>query len=159
MGTRPTPAPAPELPAELVTAAAAALPGVSRAWLAGLLRDCGAYGLTLALLVVAWVKARQPGKPARYARVALAGWLNRLRTGSLTLEDVRAEVHGRSGPSASSRPFDPAACLAPWKATVGRSCPTVRTRRSSPRFPTEGRRPGDTCPRNSGTRSRPTSRS
>jgi hypothetical protein len=101
-----------ELPAELVSAAAEAIPGASRAWLSSLLRDCGGYGLDLALLVVAWVKIRRAEKPTRYARVALGGWLNKLRAGVLTLEDVRAEVKGRAGTRGSPRPFDPAVCLA-----------------------------------------------
>ena len=113
----PPPAPAvpvvaAEVPAELVTAAAEAIPDASREWVRSLLRDCGEYGLNLALLVVAWVKIQRAEKPTRYARVALGGWLNQLRSGELTLEDVRGEVHGRSGPRAASRPFDPAACLA-----------------------------------------------
>ena len=112
----PPPAPAvpvvaAELPAELVTAAAEAIPDASREWVRSLLRDCGEYGLNLALLVVAWVKIQRAEKPTRYARVALGGWLNQLRSGELTLEDVRGEVHGRTGPRAGSRPFDPAACL------------------------------------------------
>lgn len=107
------PSPAPALPAELMAAVAEAIPGASREWLESLLRDCGGYGLDLALLVVAWVKLRRPTTPTRYARVALSGWLTKLRAGSLTLEDVRAEVRGRSGPSpASGRPFDAKACLA-----------------------------------------------
>jgi hypothetical protein len=101
-----------ELPAELISAAAEAIPGASREWVRSLLRDCGGYGLNLALLVLAWVKVRRPDKPARYARSALAGWLNKLRAGELTVEDVRAEVRGRTGPRASPRPFDPAVCLA-----------------------------------------------
>ena len=101
-----------ELPAELVAAAAEAIPGASRAWLSSLLRDCGAYGLDLALLVVAWVKVRRAEKPGRYARVALSGWLNKLRSGELTLEDVRAEVRGRPGSRGSPRPFDASVCLA-----------------------------------------------
>jgi DprA winged helix domain len=101
-----------ELPAELVAAAAEAIPDASWAWVRSLLRDCGSYGLDLALLVVAWVKIQRAEKPRRYARVALGGWLNQLRSGELTLEDVRGEVHGRTGPRAGSRPFDPAACLA-----------------------------------------------
>ena len=101
-----------EVPAELVAAAAEVIPDASRAWVRSLLRDCGEYGLNLALLVVAWVKIQRAEKPTRYARVALAGWLNQLRSGELTLEDVRGEVHGRPGPRAGSRPFDPAACLA-----------------------------------------------
>ena len=101
-----------ELPAELEAAAAGAIPGASRAWLASLLRDCGEHGLDLALLVLAWVKARRAEKPGRYARVALGGWLNKLRSGELTLEDVRAEVEGRPGGQAESRRFDPGACLA-----------------------------------------------
>jgi hypothetical protein len=101
-----------ELPAELVAAAAEAIPGASREWLRCLLRDSGGYGLDLALLVVAWVKVRRPDKPSRYARSALAGWLNKLRAGELTVEDVRAEVQGRTGPRASPRPFDPSVCLA-----------------------------------------------
>jgi len=113
---RPTGASAPpavtELPAELVAAVAEAMPGVSREWVRSLLRDCGGYGLELALLVVAWIKIQHPKKPTRYARVSLAGWLNRLRAGELTVEDVRVEVHGRSAPRASPRPFDPGACLA-----------------------------------------------
>ena len=99
-------------PAELVAAAAEALPGASREWLAGLLRDCGAYGLDLALLVMAWVKLRRPQKPARYAGVALSGWLSKLRSGAMTLEDVRSEVKGGTGPPGTRRPFDPTACLA-----------------------------------------------
>ena len=74
------------------------MPGVSREWVRSFLRDCGQYGLELALLVIAWVKARRPSKPARYARVSLAGWLIKLQAGELTVEDVRAEVHGRSVP-------------------------------------------------------------
>jgi len=101
-----------DLPAELVAAAAEAIPGASRAWVRSLLRDCGEYGLDLALLVVAWVKMRADKKPSRYARVSLSGWLNKLRAGELTLEDVRAEVHGRSSPRSSPRPFDPSVCLA-----------------------------------------------
>ena len=101
-----------ELPAELVTAVAEAIPGASRAWVSGLLSDCGEYGLDLALLVVAWVKIRRAEKPARYARVALSGWLNKLQSGVLTLEDVRAEVKGRPGSRGSPRPFDPSICLA-----------------------------------------------
>ena len=58
-----------ELPAELATAAAEAMPVASREWVRSLLCDCGAYGLELALLVIAWVKARRPDKPTRYARV------------------------------------------------------------------------------------------
>ena len=101
-----------DLPAELVSAAAEAIPGASRAWLSSLLRDCGGYGVDLALLVVAWVKIRRAEKPGRYARVALGGWLNQLRTGELTLEDVRSEVRGRSGARGSPRPFDPVSSLA-----------------------------------------------
>jgi hypothetical protein len=101
-----------DLPAELVAAAAEAIPGASPEWVRALLRDCRGYGLDLALLVVAWVKVRRPDKPSRYARSALAGWLNKLRAGELTVEDVRAEVQGRSGPRASPRPFDPSVCLA-----------------------------------------------
>jgi hypothetical protein len=101
-----------ELPPELVAAAAGAIPGASPEWVRALLRDSGGYGLDLAMLVVAWVKVRRPDKPGRYARVALGGWLNQLRAGELTLEDVRAEVQGRSGPRASPRPFDPSVCLA-----------------------------------------------
>ena len=97
--------------AELVAVAAEAIPGASRAWLASLLRDCGGYGLDLALLVLAWVKIRRAEKPSRYARVALSGWLNKLRSGELTLEDVRAEVQGRTGVRNSPRPFDPKICL------------------------------------------------
>jgi hypothetical protein len=108
----PIPTVATDLPAELVTAAAEAIPGASREWLSGLLRDCGGYGLDLALLVVAWVKIQRPAKPARYARVATSNWLTKLRAGELTLADVRAEVQGRSGPRASPRPFDPSICLA-----------------------------------------------
>jgi DNA-binding Lrp family transcriptional regulator len=111
----PTPPASPavaELPAELVKRAAEVMPEASATWLANLLHDCDTYGLELALLVVAWVKVRRPDKPTRYARVALAGWLNKLRAGAMTLEDVRVEVQGRSGPRASPRPFDPAACLA-----------------------------------------------
>ena len=89
-----------EVPAELVAAAAEVIPDASRAWVRSLLRDCGEYGLNLALLVVAWVKIQRAEKPTRYARVALAGWLNQLRSGELTLEDVRGEVHGRPGPRA-----------------------------------------------------------
>lgn len=103
-------------PAELVAAAAEAIPGASREWARGLLRDCGEYGLSLALLVLAWVKAQGPEKPTRYARVALSNWLTRLRAGELTLEDVRTEVHGRTGPRASPRPFDPTICLARLKS-------------------------------------------
>ena len=88
------------------------IPGASRAWLASLLSDCGEYGLDLALLVVAWVKVRRAEKPGRYARVALEAWLNKLRSGVLTVEDVRAEVQGRTSPQASSRPFNPSVCLA-----------------------------------------------
>jgi hypothetical protein len=110
--TAPAAPPVADLPAELVAAAAAALPGASREWARGLLRDCGEYGLSLALLVLAWVKARGPEKPTRYAHVSLSNWLTRLRAGSLTLEDVRAEVYGRTGPRASPRPFDPSICLA-----------------------------------------------
>lgn len=106
------PAVAAELPAELVTAAAEAVPGASGAWVSSLLRDCGGYGLELALLVLAWVKARRPDRPGRYARAALSGWLNRLRAGELTMADVRAEVQGPPGPRSSPRPFDPAVCLA-----------------------------------------------
>jgi hypothetical protein len=95
-----------------VAATAAAIPGASRGWLAGLLHDCGAYGLDLALLVVAWVKIRRPEKPTRYAQVALAGWLNKLRSGAMTLEDVRSEVRGRPGAGGEPRRFDPAICLA-----------------------------------------------
>jgi hypothetical protein len=115
IATPPAPAVPPvaaELPAELVSAAAEAIPGASREWVRALLRDCGGYGLDLALLVVAWVKIRRADKPGRYARVALGGWLNQLRAGELTLEDVRAEVQGRTGPRASPRPFDPSVCLA-----------------------------------------------
>lgn len=108
----PVPVVAVEVPAELVAAAAEAIPDASRAWVRSLLADCGEYGLKLALLVVAWVKIQRAAKPGRYARVALSGWLNKLRDGVLTLEDVRTEVHGRSGTLASSRPFDPAVCLA-----------------------------------------------
>jgi hypothetical protein len=96
-----------------VAAAAEAIPGASREWLGSLLRDCGGYGLDLALLVLAWVKRRGPTTPTRYARVALSGWLTKLQAGALTLEDVRAEVRGRSGPlPVSGRPFDPKVCLA-----------------------------------------------
>lgn len=101
-----------KLPPELVAAAAEAVPGASGAWVSSLLRDCGGYGLELALLVLAWTKARRPDRPARYARTALAGWLNRLEAGELTMADVRAEVQGRPGPRSSPRPFDPAVCLA-----------------------------------------------
>jgi hypothetical protein len=101
-----------DLPAELVAAAAEAIPSASREWLSSLLRDCGGYSLDLALLVVAWTKVRRAEKPTRYARVALSGWLNKLRSGVLTLEDVRAEVQGRAGTRGSPRPFDPAVCLA-----------------------------------------------
>lgn len=87
-----------EVPAELVAAAAEAIPDVSREWVRSLLADCGSYGLDLALLVVAWVKIQRAEKPGRYARVALSGWLNKLRDGVLTLEDVRTEVHGRWAP-------------------------------------------------------------
>src|SRR5262249_35709938 len=100
------------LPAELVAAAAEAIPGASREWVRSLLRGCGGYGLDLALLVAAWVKIQRPIKPARYARVALAEWLTKLRADELTLEDVRAEIRCRSGSRASPRPFDPSACLA-----------------------------------------------
>jgi hypothetical protein len=106
------PAVAAELPAELVTAAAEAIPEASGAWVSSLLRDCGGYGLELALLVLAWVKARRPDRPGRYARTALSGWLNRLRAGELTMADVQAEVHGRPVPRSSPRPFDPSVCLA-----------------------------------------------
>jgi hypothetical protein len=115
IATPPVPAGPPvaaALPAELVTAAAEVIPGASRAWLASLLRDCGGYGLDLALLVLAWVKIRRAEKPGRYARVALGGWLNKLRSGELTLEDVRAEVGGRVGTRGSPRPFDLVASLA-----------------------------------------------
>jgi hypothetical protein len=111
----PTPAVPPvavDLPAELMAAAAEAIPGASRECTRGLLRACGEYGLDLALLVMAWVKLKRPDKPARYARVALGGWLTKLRGGELTLEDVRAEVQGRTGPRASPRPFEPTICLA-----------------------------------------------
>jgi hypothetical protein len=115
----PTPAVPPvaaELPAELIAAAAEAIPGASRECARGLLRGCGEYGLDLALLVMAWVKLKRPDKPARYARVALGGWLTKLRGGELTLEDVRAEVEGRTGPRASPRPFSPSICLARLKS-------------------------------------------
>ena len=101
-----------EVPAELVAAAAEAIPGVSQEWVRSLLRDCGSYGLDLALLVMAWVKIRADQAPIQYARVALGGWLKQLRAGEKTLEDVRCEVQGRPGSRASSRPFDPAVCLA-----------------------------------------------
>jgi hypothetical protein len=109
---QPPPAPAAGLPAELVAAAAEAIPGASREWVGSLLRDCGGHGLDLALLVVAWVKLQRPAKPARYARVALSNWWTQLQSGAMTLEDVRAEVQGRSGSRASPRPFDPSVCLA-----------------------------------------------
>jgi hypothetical protein len=95
-----------------VTAAAEAIPGASREWLASLLRDCGEYGPDLALLIVAWVKTRSPQKPTRYARVALSGWLTRLRAGAMTLEDIRAELKGGSGPPGLRRPFEASVCLA-----------------------------------------------
>jgi hypothetical protein len=101
-----------DLPAELMAAASEAIPGASRECAGSLLRSCGEYGLDLALLVMAWVKLKRPDKPARYARVALGGWLTKLRGGELTLEDVRGEVHGRTGQRASPRPFDPTICLA-----------------------------------------------
>lgn len=100
------------LTAELELAAAGTIPGASREWLAALLRDCGAYGLELALLVVAWVKVQRPEKPRRYAEVALKGWLTKLRSGELTLEDVRAEVRGGSSSPGSARPFEAKVCLA-----------------------------------------------
>lgn len=115
----PVPEPAPAVPtvaagvpAELAAAVAEAIPGASREWAQSLLRDCGGYGLDLALLVLSWVKLQRPTKPTRYARVALSSWLTRLQAGAMTLEDVRAEVQGRSGPRSSPRPFDPSACLA-----------------------------------------------
>lgn len=101
-----------DLPSELVAAASEAIPGASREWVRSLLSDCGEYGLDLALLVLAWVKVRRAEKPGRYARVALSGWLNKLRSGELTVEDVRAEVQGRSIPRASPRPFEASVCLA-----------------------------------------------
>lgn len=105
--------PAPALPAELEAAAATAIPGASREWLESLLRDCGGYGADLALLVLEWVKRQAPKAPTRYARVALSGWLTKLQAGVLTLEDVRSEIRGRSGPlPAAGRPFDPKVCLA-----------------------------------------------
>jgi hypothetical protein len=98
-------------PAELAAAAAEAVPGASREWVEGLLRGCGVHGLELALRVLAWVKRRRPERPERYAWTALSGWLNRLRAGELTLEDVRAEVHGRANRGGSPRPFEPSAWL------------------------------------------------
>lgn len=107
------PSTAPALPAELAAAAATAIPGASREWLESLLRDCGDYGPDLALLVLEWVKRQAPKAPTRYARVALSGWLMKLEARVLTLEDVRSEVRGRSGPlPAAGRPFDPKVCLA-----------------------------------------------
>ena len=101
-----------EPPAELVAAAAEAIPEASQQWVRSFLRDCGEYGLDLALLVVAWVRIQRAEKPSRYARVSLSGWLNQLRAGEKTLEDVQAEVRGRAGLRGSPRPFDASACLA-----------------------------------------------
>ena len=106
------PSEASEPPAELVAAAAESVPGASREWVSGLLRGCGPHGVELALLVLAWVKRRRPERPERYAWTAMSGWLNRLKAGELTLEDVRAEVHGRVNRGGSPRPFDPSAWLA-----------------------------------------------
>jgi hypothetical protein len=101
-----------EPPAELVAAAAAAIPEASQQWVRSFLRDCGEYGLDLALLVVAWVRIQRAEKPSRYARVALSGWLNQLRAGEKTLEDVQAEVRGRAGTRGSPRRFEASVCLA-----------------------------------------------
>lgn len=84
----------PELPAELVAKAAEAMPDASPGWLAGLLRDCGEYGLELALLVLAWVKIQAPRKPARYAYTALLAWLNKLRARSIDMAGVHVDVFG-----------------------------------------------------------------
>jgi hypothetical protein len=108
----PVPSTVTELPAELVAAAVEAMPSASREWIRSFLRDCSGYGLELALLVIAWVKIRRPSKPTRYARVSLAEWLTKLRAGEMTVEDVRAEVHGQPVLRASPSPFNPAACLA-----------------------------------------------
>ncbi len=99
-------------PAELMAAAAESVPGASREWVSGLLRGCGPHGLELALLVLAWVKRRRPERPERYAWTAMSGWLNRLKAGELTLEDVRAEVHGRANRGGSPRPFEASVWLA-----------------------------------------------
>ena len=95
-----------EAPAELVQAAAEVIPGASPEWLRGLLSDCGQHGLALALLAIAWVKARlehpkpnmRPTSPRGYAKSAVngslgkPGWRSRLDSGQTTLTDIAAEV-------------------------------------------------------------------
>jgi hypothetical protein len=114
---------APDGPPELVAAAAAVIPEANRQWVRHLVGECGRYGVALALLILAWVKARlehrdpekRPSNPRQYALAAARSWYRQLADGIATFASIQAEI--RASPRCQGAAlFDPGTFLARLRA-------------------------------------------